>query len=314
MIILAVAAVSPACQETVPPMEYTKSGANFPGSSSGGLATGGGTTGTSSTGLPIPTDSNPLPDPDENTSNDDDAISGSAVYSQRPGGILTHPDLKGGAPITGGTMNVNFGQNQLTLNISGMTTSKSDARDGVRGMNGSTRFDRVLYANLPEQRRYKDHPYLIFANALTNKDNQRFTIKGTDLVPIYAAAKDNVEAYMNLLKKGRVKYPVTVIGPGGGEVPLTFTVLRALDANLPACPGSPFTAAAQIIDNVDRYFAVKIIVTGIPQSWLGVFPMTDTIYINDYANGGSTTTIATCRGIYDSKRKKHGTVKLEFAR
>lgn len=310
---MAVAAVLPACQETVPPMEYSEKGGNSRDNSSGGLATGGGTTGTSSTGRPIPTDSNPLPTPDENTTNDDDATSGSAVYSQR-GGFLTHPNIRGGAPITGGTMNVNFGQDQLTLSISGMTTSRSEARDGVRGMNGSTRFDRVLYANLPEKRRYKDHPYLIFANALTNKDNQRFTIKGTDLVPIYATAKDNVEAYMNLLKKGRVKYHVTAIGPGGGEVPLTFTVLRALDANLPACPGSPFTAATQIIDNVDRNFAVKIIVTGIPTSWKGIFPMTDTVYINNYANGGSTTTIATCREFYDSGRRKEGTVQLDFAR
>lgn len=298
-----------ACQETTLPEGYNRRPVNYSGDLSEATSTGGASGSSSGTSQPLPSSPSDLPDPDN-----DDAGNASATYSQRPGGLLTHPDLKGGAPITGGTMNVSFSQRQVTLGVTGMTSSKSEARKGVEGMNGTTTFDRVLYASLPDNRRYKDHPYLIFANAMTNKDNQRFTIKSPDLVPIYASAKDNVDAYMNLLKKGRVKYQVTVIGPDRSEVPITFTVSRALDGYLPACPNSQFTDAATTIDDVDRNFAVKIVVTGIPQSWFGKFPMTDTIYINEYAGGGSTKTIASCREIYDSERKKNGTVKFEFAR
>lgn len=268
-----------------------------------------GTSGGSTSGLPLPeatpTSTAAPEDPDATTTN--------AAYRQNPGGILLHPDLKGGAPITSGVMNVIFAPTLLSLTVSGMTTTKSEAKKGVAGMNGKTVFDKVKYANLPDAKNYKDHSYLIFARAVTNNDNQKFTTTGSNLMPIYAVAKDTVEAYDNLLRRGILRYPVTVVGPDGSQVPVTFTVTRALDGYLPSCPSHPFESIAKTLEDADNYMGVKITVTGIPQNWLGKFPMTDAIYVNKFAGGGSTKAIATCREIYDSERRKRGSVKLEFA-
>ena len=234
---------------------------------------------------------------------------GKAMFRQNSG-KLNHPQRT--SDLAKGELDVDLTQAAIVVTISGITTSdtNNDVRNGVANMGGKSTFDRVLYGKLPADPRYKDHPYLIFAKAVTNKKDVRFTAAENQFFPAFAVGEYSAAAYDKLTNAGSVSYPVNFSASSGGTFTATFTVSRTTTSAPNGC--DKFDKLTPKVSDQSRYYGIKIDVSGVPNNFVNEFPVSNMIFLAEFQGGGRISEVASCSPFYDTKSNKSGVVAMSF--
>ncbi len=234
---------------------------------------------------------------------------GKAAFRQNSGN-LNHPDRK--SDLAGGGLDVDLTQAAVVVRISNITTSDSNdkVRNAVANMGGKSTFDRVLYGKLPADPRYKDHPYLIFAKAVTNKKDVRFTAAENQFFPAFAVGEYSAAAYDKLTNAGSVSYPVNFSASSGGTFLATFTVSRTTTSAPNGC--ARFDKLTPKVSDQSRYYGIKIDVSGVPNNFVNEFPVSNMIFLAEFQGGGRISDVASCSPFYDTKNNESGVVAMGF--
>ena len=226
-------------------------------------------------------------------------------------GKINHP--KRTSVLEKGELDVDLTQAAIVVTLSNIKTSDSNdkVRNAVANMGSKSTFDRVLYGKLPADPRYKDHPYLIFAKAVTNKKSIRFTAAENQFFPAFAVGEYSAAAYDKLTNAGSVSYPVNFSASSGGPpFTATFTVSRTTTSAPNGC--AEFDKLTPKVSDQSRYYGIKIDVSGVPNNFVNEFPVSNMIFLAEFQGGGRISDVASCSPFYDTDNNESGVVAMGF--
>lgn len=195
------------------------------------------------------------------------------------------------ATLSGGNLHAKSTTESIEITLNGLRTNDERARDSVQASNGTSRFARVLYGNLPDLPRYKQHAYLMFATSASNAKGDVFNVIDGNPFPVFPFALGSRDSYANI-QYGAQTY-TSLISHAGKTEQVTFQVARKPGSVLASCDPKYFSLINTVLAD-SNYLALELTVSKLPDEWMGKFPLSDSVYVISFQNGGVLSHVGIC--------------------
>lgn len=243
------------------------------------------------TGQPIGSSTGVLPS--DGGIGDAEAGSGEARFVQvGDGAVYQSNSPSTSSAISGGNLYARSTPQSIEISLSGLTAARSEARESVERSNGTTRFSRVTYSNLPKLPQYTNHPYLIFATSGTSANGETFTVVDGNPFPVFVAAKDSIDGYSSIANGSQTYSSLISHSASGVTKTVVFQVTRKTGNVLASCSANFFSLINSMLSD-QNYFAVELTVST-PSEWLGKFPISDSVFVIRFGGGGILSRVGIC--------------------